>query len=97
MVRGRDPCNTVLRSSACDDPLPKAETYRETRGGAEVGKHTFYTWSGIVKASGSVPALVTLYAGAGSAGTYYIATAILAHPAASAKALRGILDSVTIR
>ena len=66
-------------------------------GRATIGNHAFYTWSGYVKAGGGGTVLVTLYAGSGSAGTYYIGTLALPHQAASAKALQGILDSVTIR
>ena len=66
-------------------------------GRATIGMHAFYTWSDNAKVGGGGTVLVKLYAGAGSAGTYYVETAILAHPAASAKILQGIIDSVTIR
>ena len=68
-----------------------------TVGQATIGSISFYSWSGKVKGSGGTVVLQTIYAGKGSAGTYYLGTAILTHPAASAKTLQGILDSVTIQ
>jgi len=68
-----------------------------TAGQATIGNISFYSWSGKVKGSSGTVVLQTVYAGRGSAGTYYLGTAILAHPAASARTLQGILDSVTIQ
>lgn len=68
-----------------------------TVGQATIGHISFYSWSGKVKGSSGTVVLQTIYAGKGSMGTYYLGTAILVHPAASAKTLQGILDSITIQ
>lgn len=69
-------------------------------GQATIGQISFYSWSGKVKDSGGSAVLQTIYAGTGGARTYYIGTVIIGpvkHPAANAKTLQGILDSVTIQ
>lgn len=65
-------------------------------GRATIGKIPSHSWSDAVKASGGSTVLVTPYAGPGGKGTYSIGEAILVHHAASAKALRGTRDRVTI-
>ena len=92
-----------LAGAALQAAGPKLFKYGRTMAGpiatgrATIGRRAFYRWSGAVRPSGGSTVLATLYARAGGAGTYYIATLIAPHHAASAKTLQEIIDSVTIR